>query len=272
MTNMMNEKETIFIPEPWDEEDRTQLLDEAIRFAVECHSGQKRKASDTPYIVHPLEVLTILSAMHADIDVQIAGVLHDTVEDTGATVEEIRERFGDRAADLVEENSEDKTQSWEARKRHTIETLPDASFDLKCLVLADKLSNMRSIIRDYYALGEEVWTRFNRGREQQSWYYSGIIDALDGLQNDERVMDFYWELNDLYKDAFVEYFFDEEKGILWQKPVDTDAYYITWDNTFWRPWYGDENVNAVKVPRLFAERMEDNWTEGMAAHGMLTLN
>ena len=94
-------------------EKEKERLNEAIVFATERHAGQVRKGSGKPYIVHPLEVLTILTDMEAGADVLIAGVLHDTVEDTGTTIEEIRSRFGDAVADLVAGCSEDKSKSWE---------------------------------------------------------------------------------------------------------------------------------------------------------------
>ena len=77
------------------------ILDKAIIFAVNAHRGQFRKGSDTPYILHPMEAAAIVGTMTADDEVLAAAVLHDTVEDTGTTIEQIREQFGERVAALV---------------------------------------------------------------------------------------------------------------------------------------------------------------------------
>lgn len=155
-----------------------EKLNEAINFAVKKHSDQVRKATTIPYILHPLEVLQILYSMRADTNVMIAGVLHDTVEDTDTTLDEIMELFGSDVAQLVASNSEDKSKSRDERKKHTIAELANADKRVKMLVLADKLSNMRSIAIDYEKSGDELWERFNAPKEKQAWYYSGVQDAL----------------------------------------------------------------------------------------------
>ena len=132
-----------------DIEANNYRLNKAITFATERHSGQVRKSTTIPYILHPLEVLQILYSMRADTDLLIAGVLHDTVEDTDTTLDEIREIFGDDVAELVASNSEDKSKTWDERKQHTITELAKADNRVKMLVLADKLSNIRSIVYDY---------------------------------------------------------------------------------------------------------------------------
>lgn len=99
------------------------LVEEAIHFAVEAHKGAVRKGTDTPYILHPLETMGILADMKADNNLLIAGVLHDTVEDTSVTLEQIRERFGADVARLVAGHSEDKSKGWYQRKLNTIESL-----------------------------------------------------------------------------------------------------------------------------------------------------
>lgn len=178
------------------------LLNKAIIFAVEEHAGQVRKGTDLPYIVHPLEVMTILGAMHVDAEVMAAGVLHDTVEDTGATIDDIKANFGDRVAELVQGHTEDKSKSWEERKKEALEELRDAPFDLKCLVMADKLSNMRAIARDYRQIGDKVWERFSRPKDKQAWYYAGGVKALESMQENENTAEFYEEFKGLYEEAF----------------------------------------------------------------------
>ena len=184
------------------EKDNVALLNEAICYATEKHAGQRRKGSGIPYILHPLEALNILCSMNADMELMIAGVLHDTVEDTTATVEEITERFGAGVAALVCANSEDKSKSWDERKKHTIEFLATADRQVKLLVMADKLSNLRSMARDYKVCGDKLWDRFNAPVEKQDWYYSGILDALADMQVDPDAGDVYSEMVSLYKDIF----------------------------------------------------------------------
>ena len=90
-----------------------------------------------------------------------------------------RENFGAKIAKIVEGSSEpDKSLPWKERKEHTIEFLKTASDEVRAIVCADKLHNIRSIIRDYEEVGEEVWKRFNAGKEQQKWYYTNVVESL----------------------------------------------------------------------------------------------
>ena len=91
----------------------------------------------------------------------------------------LRLRFGERVADMVMQESEDKSQSWEERKGATIQRLKNASLPVQMIGLADKLSNMRDIDRDYPAAGEQLWTRFRmQSKEALAWYYKEIRDVL----------------------------------------------------------------------------------------------
>lgn len=143
------------------------MLEKAYEFAAQAHKGQVRKGTDVPYIVHPVEVSEILGELGCGEEVMAAGLLHDTLEDTRATAEEIAVRFGEKVAKLVAFNSEDKSLPWEERKTHTLKSLENAEPEQMLLVFADKLSNIRSMRKDYAAVGEELWKRFNRGYEKQ---------------------------------------------------------------------------------------------------------
>ena len=156
-------------------------LNRAIVYAVEHHAGQFRKGSVLPYIFHPLEVMQLLQTMNADTNLLMAGVLHDTVEDTDATLEEIRELFGEDVAALVGHHSEDKSKTWQERKTHTILELAAADKRLQMLVLADKVANLRSTVTDFEKVGPALWNRFNAGFDKQKWYYTNLFDALKGL-------------------------------------------------------------------------------------------
>lgn len=151
------------------------MILKAVEFADVAHAGQYRKITRTPYIFHPLQVADILRECGCDKKVIAAAVLHDTVEDTTVSLEEIREKFGDQIAALVEAASEpDKSISWEERKSHTLISLRTAPMDVLLLCCADKLDNIRSIRNDAVRLGERIWSRFNRGKEKQEWYYTNL--------------------------------------------------------------------------------------------------
>ena len=186
------------------------LLEKAIHFATSKHAGQLRKGTTVPYIVHPLETMNILGAMKADTNLLIAGLLHDTVEDTDTNVEEIAESFGTDVAALVSGHSEDKSKTWEERKTHAIKELAESNRRMKMLVMADKVSNLRSIAADYRAIGDELWKRFNAPVEKQAWYYSGIQDSLWNMQLDPDAAPVYWEMVGLYKDVFVKFYHVKE--------------------------------------------------------------
>ena len=158
------------------------MVQKAIDFATKVHEGQYRKGTDRPYIVHPMEVGKIVSTMTQDEEIISAAILHDTIEDTGVTYEDLKQEFGTRVADLVAAESEDKSKTWIERKGHTLEHLKTASPAEKILTMADKLSNIRSMARDYLLVGEELWQRFNmKDREKQAWYYTSMIDLLKDL-------------------------------------------------------------------------------------------
>lgn len=156
------------------------MLDEAMEFAAKAHAGQFRKGTKRPYIVHPVEVGDIVASMTNDEEVICAAVLHDTIEDCeGVTAEVLRQRFGERVSSLVAEESEDKSKTWVERKSATIRRLGTASIELKMIGLADKLSNIRDINRDYPVVGEELWNRFRmKNKEAIGWYYKEIRDVL----------------------------------------------------------------------------------------------
>jgi (p)ppGpp synthase/HD superfamily hydrolase len=153
----------------------TTLYD-AIELTARAHHGQVRKGTEIPYLVHPLAVAGILITAGCSEPLVIAGLLHDTLEDTPLTAEEIQSRFGRHVADLVEGLSEpDKSLPWEKRKAHTLEHLTHrATEEMLLISLADKLDNIRSLRDGLSTVGIDVWRRFNRPREKQAGYYGGL--------------------------------------------------------------------------------------------------
>jgi myo-inositol-1(or 4)-monophosphatase len=168
----------------------TTLLDRAIIFAVRAHAGTERRGKGFPYIVHPMEAVEIVATMTRDQELLAAAALHDTLEDTDTTVEQIRAEFGDRIASLVASESDtmpegvSEEESWHARKQAAIERLSRASYDAKIVALGDKLSNMRAIARDYAQQGDALWDLFHaKTPEDHEWHYRGLADALSELRD-----------------------------------------------------------------------------------------
>ncbi|MBP5693025.1 MAG: bifunctional (p)ppGpp synthetase/guanosine-3',5'-bis(diphosphate) 3'-pyrophosphohydrolase [Bacteroidales bacterium] len=185
----------------------TQLLDKAILFAVKAHSGTERRGKGFPYIVHPMEAVEIVSTMTSDQELLAAAALHDTVEDTNVTVEQIREEFGDRIADIVENESDkhaagrSETDSWHDRKRSAIERLANAPLDTKIVALGDKLSNMRAIARDYSEKGDELWKIFHvHDKKDHEWHYRGLADSLRELAGTFAFKEFEMLVNQVFEE------------------------------------------------------------------------
>ena len=163
------------------------LFEDAVIFAAQKHNGKFRKANHAPALLHSMEVAHIISTMTSDVNVMVAGLLHDVVEDTDGTLDEIRERFGDRVAELVDSETEnryegeDKTLSWEKRKEESIKKLKLLNDrDAEILWLADKLSNIRSLADAYSEQGEKVWEIFHqKDPKKHQWYYKTIAEALE---------------------------------------------------------------------------------------------
>lgn len=167
------------------------LFDRAICFAVERHSGQTRKLSQAPYILHPLEAAAIVGTMTEDEEVLAAAVLHDTIEDTDTMPEEISAAFGKRVMALVYCETEDKRDNlppeatWRVRKEETLAILHNTKdISVKMMWLGDKLSNVRSLARQYDSVGNKLWDSFHqKDPVEQEWYYRSIINGLSELKD-----------------------------------------------------------------------------------------
>lgn len=148
-----------------------------------------------PYLVHLIEVAIILREDNMPEDIIIAGLLHDTLEDTEVSKEEIEDKFGQRVLDLVLGASEElegrEERPWKARKEHTIEYLADSPMEVKYVACADKLSNIRSMLKDFEEIGEDLWTRFNQVDPlEQLWYYKGLRESLKDLEDYDMYKEF----------------------------------------------------------------------------------
>ena len=156
------------------------MIFKAIEFAARAHSGQYRKGTQVPYIVHPLNVGRLLIEAGASEAVAAAGILHDTLEDAGVTLEAVCRTFGAEVAELVAAVSEPPKSevAWEGRKRELLRRMAAAAPGVVLVEAADKLDNLTSIAADLGRLGPAVWDRFNRPRPSQHWFYGAMARAL----------------------------------------------------------------------------------------------
>ena len=168
----------------------SDLLDHAIIFAVQAHHNTERRGKGFPYIVHPMEAVEIVATIIPDQELLAAAALHDTIEDTDVTVEQLREAFGERVAELVYAESDQfaegisEEESWHERKQAAINRLAAASHDAKIVAMGDKLSNMRAIWRDYQVKGDELWKIFHvTDKASHEWHYRGLAASLSELSD-----------------------------------------------------------------------------------------
>ncbi len=165
------------------------LVSEAIAFSTMAHDGMRRRKSDAPYVLHPMEVGVIIGTMTDNQQVIAAGVLHDVVEDAGISIEEIGERFGARVMELVASETENKREelppedTWKLRKEESLEKLKNTNDpEVLMLWIGDKLSNIRAIYRDFLVEGNAVWNKFHQSDiKVQAWYYRSIMKYTDRL-------------------------------------------------------------------------------------------
>lgn len=185
------------------------ILDRAIIFAVKAHEGQLRK-DGTPFILHPLEDAVIVNTMTNDKEILAAAVLHDTVEDTAVTPEEIKENFGERVYELVMHETENKRpaippeETWRIRKEESLASLAQSNNPaVKMLWLGDKLSNMRAFHRQYIEKGDVIFNRFNNiDPKAHAWYYETILKLLQSLSARDAYQEYSKKFHDIF-DRFL---------------------------------------------------------------------
>ena len=184
----------------------TSLLDKAIQFAVKAHSGVERRGKGFPYIVHPMEAVAIVASITSDQEMLAAAMLHDVVEDTVYTEEDIRKEFGDRIARLVASETDividgkAESESWVERKQYAIDRLAKLDIDAKIVSLGDKLSNARAMLNDYEQIGDELWNKFHVSDPKlHKWHYEGLRDSFKGLEGTLAYEEFCEIINKLFK-------------------------------------------------------------------------
>ena len=159
----------------------SERFDRALAKAVELHRSQLRKGSGTPYVGHLLTVAGYVLEDGGSEDEAIAALLHDALEDQyrDKLPGELREEFGESVLEMVEGCSQERVPGeelpWRGRKQRYIDHLADAAPEVIRVSLADKLANVRSMLRDYREEGEELWERFNAPSAQDLlWYYKTL--------------------------------------------------------------------------------------------------
>lgn len=161
----------------------------AIQFATEAHKNQKRKGKETSYVMHPLSVGLLLAHAGLAEEIVIAGILHDTIEDTEVTYEEIVKKFGKKIADVVNDVTEqERSLSWTERKSaalaHVATMLPESVL----VKTADVVHNMNDQLEDYKKEGDGMFARLNAGKGQQRARYEKLIAAIKDRNGDNPLL------------------------------------------------------------------------------------
>ncbi|WP_068676253.1 HD domain-containing protein [Oceanobacillus sp. Castelsardo] len=178
------------------------MIEKARAFATKAHKGQTRKNSNSPYVTHPIRVAKRLQDAGFNDELICAGFLHDVVEDTSYTINDIEETFGPVVTELVAAHTEDKTKSWQERKQHTIDTVKIARKEVKYLIVADKLDNLLGLEKDLQEQGKRIWKNFNAGYEKQKWYNDAIVKNMYVGLDIEDIPDYFFEYEEAVKRFF----------------------------------------------------------------------
>ena len=186
------------------------LFDKAATFAIKAHEDKTRKLGKLPYVIHPFEVATIAATMTTDENVLAAALLHDTIEDTDTTEQDLRLNFGDRVTYLVLQETEERSdlprwKSWQERKEKSLVELEGCTDrDVKILWLSDKLSNMRSFYRSWKKEGNSFWNKMNqRDPVKQAWYYRTIASLVSELKDQDAWKEYDTLVETVFKEVPV---------------------------------------------------------------------
>ena len=169
-------------------QERLSRFEAALVLANRLHAMQTRKGTDIPYIGHLLAVTSIVIENGGSEDERIAALLHDAVEDQGGakTRALIHQQFGENVAAIVDgctDTDQTPKPPWRTRKEQYIAHLREASPAVRLVSLADKLHNARSVLHDYRAQGDEVWSRFSGGKAGTLWYYRALVNTFHAIES-----------------------------------------------------------------------------------------
>jgi len=160
---------------------RSKRLQKAFTYASNLHADQKRKGKDVPYISHLMGVAAIVLEQGGTENQAIAALLHDAVKDQDVTVEDIRQRFNDEVALIVEGCTNEESESgpkWRGGKERYIAHLREAGPPVWLVAAADKLYNARNVLEDYRKVGESLWERFYGGKDGTLWFYRTLAQTF----------------------------------------------------------------------------------------------
>lgn len=194
-----------------------KITEKAKSFAITAHIGQIRKSDkEKPKIIHPINVANILQEYNFDDNVIAAGYLHDVIEDTNYTKEDLLKSFGEDVVSLVlGATEEDKSLSWEERKQETITKVKTLDLRHKAIVCADKISNLEDL-RIIFEINEKKdFSAFKRGFDKQKWYYTGVYDSL--IYNEDEKNDMFVRLK-----LLIDYIFYDNKHDELERKIFSD--------------------------------------------------
>ena len=194
-----------------------KITEKAKSFAIAAHIGQIRKSDkEKPKIIHPINVANILQEYNFDNNVIAAGYLHDVIEDTNYTKEDLLKSFGEDVVSLVlGATEEDKSLSWEERKQETITKVKTLDLRHKAVVCADKISNLEDL-RIIFEINEKKdFSAFKRGFDKQKWYYTGVYDSL--IYNEDKKNDMFVRLK-----LLIDYIFYDNKHDELERKIFSD--------------------------------------------------
>lgn len=185
------------------------MKEKAKLFAIKAHKGQIRKSDkEKPMIIHPINVANILSEYGYDDNVVAAAYLHDVIEDTKYTKEDLLKEFNEDIVSLVlGATEEDKSLSWEERKTITIDKVKDLDLRHKVVVCADKISNLEDMRIIFEVNGKRDFSAFKRGFDKQKWYYTEVYNSL--IYNEDKDYVMFSRLKLLIDDIFYDNKHDE---------------------------------------------------------------
>ena len=236
-----------------------ERIETAIKYTVDCHSGQIWKESKKPFIVKPLEVFQVLSYISTDVDLMIAGILLEAYDDSLESKKKLQNDFGDTVANLVLGYQNLRDVDWNEDIYNECQRLEKATKEEKILTLADIVVKQRHLLLGYSRTIGNYWKDLGISYENSAKYFSKIQDALYDLEFDDNLKSLYWEMVNGYKELFVRFYYDENRICLYQVSADGNNVYKTPTEFSWLKYSGKVSEDAICIPRDLAERIEDHW-------------
>lgn len=155
-----------------------ELLEKAITICIDAHKDQIRKGDGKPYYIHPVMVALKLAKYGVNEEVLAAAFTHDILEDTELSKETIKKELGENVLNMVEALTNDDALPWKEKKLKYIDSVRNASFEVKLISVADKIHNLESLILAHNKIGKDIWTKFNTGKSGKMWFESKMLKML----------------------------------------------------------------------------------------------